>query len=115
MRFRTDNMDIYKILDLVQSHMIPLSDLSDSVIKNCSYEDLEKLKEELELLLFLLDLKTYCSYCKTDKTMNTDRKLYRREIKRAHTKVRHLLEKKKKQLPSEVQKLIDEFGGTLES
>ena len=115
MKFRTDNMDIYQILDLVQSRMIPLSDLSDAVIKNCSYEDLVNLKEELELLLFLLDIKTYCSYCKTDKTMNNDRKLYRREIKKTHTKVRHFLEKKKKQLPPEVQTLIDEFGGTLES
>ena len=41
-------------------------------------------------------------------------KSYKRIIKRTYPKVLRLIKKRKKNLPVVVQKLIDEFGGTIE-
>lgn len=113
MNRKTNSVSIYEILDLVNSRIIPLDTLKDTVINNYSYEDLINLQEKLELLLFLLDLKLYCSYCKSDEKLNSERKIYRREIKKVNTKVRHLIKKRKKEFPEIIQLLIDDFDGAI--
>ena len=110
MRKRYFGWDILGILDLVKSHTIPLEDITDEIINNCTLEDLTKLQEELNLLLFLLDVKMYCSFCRSNRNLSESRMLYRREIKKTYTKVKHLIEKKQKNLPEEVKLLIKEFG-----
>lgn len=113
MNSKTNSVNIEEILNLVNSRIITLDALNDTVINNYSYEDLINLQEKLELILFLLDLKLYCSYCRSNEKLNSERKIYRREIKKINTKVRHLIEKRKKELPEIVQLLIDEFDGTI--
>ena len=102
-------------ISLVESRLIPLDDVKDSVIKNCNYEDLVKLREELELLLFLLDLKRFCDFVKVNKELVKDLNQYKKKIQKVHKKVVRLIKKKKKKLPPVVRTLIDEFGGNLES
>ena len=113
MNSKTNFVSLDVILDLVNSRKISLDALSDTVINNCSYDELIILQEELELILFLLDLKLYCQYCKSDEKLNSERKIYRREIKKINTKVCHLIEKRKEELPEIVQLLIDELDGTI--
>ena len=113
MNSKTNFVTIEEILDLVNSRKIPLDALNDTVINNYSYEDLINLQEKLELILFLLDLKLYCQYCKSDEKLNSERNIYRREIKKINTKVLHLIEKRKKELPEIIQLLIDDFDGTI--
>ena len=113
MNSKTNSVSIYEILDLVNSRIIPLDALNDTVINNYSYEDLINLQKKLELILFLLDLKIYCSYCRSNEKLHSERKIYRREIKKINTKVRHLIEKRKKELPEIIQLLIDYFDGTI--
>ncbi len=113
MNSKTNSVSIEEILNLVNGRIIPLDALNDTVINNYSYEDLINLQEKLELILFLLDLKLYCQYCKSDEKLNSERKIYRREIKKINTKVRHLIEKRKEELPEIIRLLIDDFDGTI--
>lgn len=57
MNSKTNSVSIYEILDLVNSRIIPLDALNDTVIKNYSYEDLINLQEKLELILFFVRFK----------------------------------------------------------
>ncbi len=113
MNSKTNFVTIEEILDLVNSRKIPLDALNDTEINNYSYDELIILQEKLELILFLLDLKLYCQYCKSDEKLNSERNIYRREIKKINTKVCHLIEKRKKELPEIIRMLIDDFDGTI--
>ena len=110
-----DNMYLKEEIELVESRLIPLDDIRDDIIKNYSYEDLVKLGDELELILFLLDLKRFCDYISSNKQLVRDFKKYKRSIKKIHKKVLHLQKTKMKELPPVLQTLIKEFGGTLEN
>ena len=107
-------VDVYEIIDLIKSRTIPPEDLTNIAIKTYSYEVLLKLKDELELLLLLLDINKFWNFIKSDKAMLMEFKCYKRIIKRTYPKVLRLIKKRKKNLPVVVQKLIDEFGGTIE-
>ena len=114
MKKKEDYQYFNEELELIETRKIPLEDLKDDLIKTLNYEELIELHSELELLLFLLDLKRYCDFVRTNKSLNEDRKLYRREIKKVYTKVSHLIEKEKRKLPVEVQIIFNEFGGCIE-
>ena len=111
---QTDDLDVYEIIDLIKSRTIPPEELTSVAIKNYSYEVLLKLKDGLELLLFLLDITEFWNFIKSDKAMLKEFKCYKRIINSTYPKVLRLIKKRKKNLPVVVQKLIDEFGGTIE-
>lgn len=110
-----DNMYLREEIELVKSRLIPLDDIRYEVIKNWCYEDLVKIGDELELILFLLDLKRFCDCINCNKEVEKDFKQYKQSIKRIHKKVLHLQKMKVKELPLAVQTLIKEFGGTIEN
>ena len=67
---QTDDLDVYEIIDLIKSRTIPPEDLTIVAIKTYSYEVLLKLKDELELLLFLLDITEFWDFIKSNKTIH---------------------------------------------
>ena len=110
-----DDLYLDEEISLVESRIFPLDDVKDSVLKNCNYEDLVKLRDELELLLFLLDLKRFCDFAEHIKELENNLNQYKRKIQKVYKRVLRLIKKKKKKLPPVVRTIIDEFGGTLES
>ena len=101
-------------IELVASRLIHLADLKSKVLKHLDYASLIRLRDNLELLLFLLELERFCDYIQYDKELVKGLRSYKRGIKQAYKKVLRLLRKRKKALPPIVQRLIDEFGGTIE-
>lgn len=113
----TDSQRIEELnyeLEMIEYRKIPLEQMSDEILNNCSYESLSSLRDELKLLLCLLDLRRYCDYIRSIKVLNDERKQYRKEIKRIYRKVILLQEIKKSELPDIVKAFLNEFNGTIE-
>lgn len=109
-----DEMSLEEEIALVNKYYIPLEQFTDEMLLSKSYKDLVSIKDQLEILLFMLDLKRFCDFVRSNKRLNEKRKMYRRNVKKTYTKINHLIENEKKELPELVQVIINEFGGKVE-